>query len=48
MFCGISPLVDYLMPNPVFIDDLLVNSFWVTLFLNELLELLGLHTVKFF
>ena len=35
------------MPNPVYTYDLLVNSLWITLFLNEL-ELICLHTVNWF
>ena len=52
VFYGISTLLGYLMPNPVYtyilyIYDLKVNSLYVRLFLNEP-ELICLHTVDWF
>ena len=47
VFYGISILVGYLVPNSV-IYDLYVNSLLITLLLNKWLELICLHTFKWF
>ena len=45
MFYGVSTFVDYLM-QILILYDLLVNNFKVTLFLNDLLERIGLLRIK--